>query len=293
MPMTNTFTRNTTLALISGLSSLHASAAELNARDFFSAPSGTTLGALYLPASHANEFHGPADNTGKADLKVNAVAYRQVFFTDICGTLCTPQFIVPFADINARLPGASQHTGGSGFGDPGVGGTLFFINDPASRTFSGFLTLITLPVGAYHSKNPDVSPGTNRWSATFVYNYTQGIGEKWVLEANLEAQLYGKNDDYFSNDLKQDPLYRLQAFASYDFTSSTYGALRLIHADGGELRLNGQRIDDTYKRYTQVGFEFGHWLDKQNQLMFSLSQNVVTDNGYHGTDALLRLVHVF
>jgi hypothetical protein len=27
--------------------------------------------------------------------------------------------------------------------------------------------------------------------------------------------------------------------------------------------------------------------------MFSLSQNVVTDNGYHGTDALLRLVHVF
>ncbi len=32
--MTNTFTRNTALALIGGLSSLHASAADLNARDF-------------------------------------------------------------------------------------------------------------------------------------------------------------------------------------------------------------------------------------------------------------------
>ena len=53
------------------------------------------------------------------------------------------------------------------------------------------------------------------------------------------------------------------------------------------------RIDDTHKRYTQVGFEVGHWLDKQNQVMFGLSQNVATDNGYHGTDALLRLVHVF
>jgi hypothetical protein len=42
-----------------------------------------------------------------------------------------------------------------------------------------------------------------------------------------------------------------------------------------------------------VGFEVGHWLDRQNQLMFSLSQNVATDNGYQGTDALLRLVHVF
>lgn len=293
MPMIHTFTRNTTLALLGGLSSLHAGAADLNARDFFGAPSGTSLGVLYLPASRASDFHGPADSTGKADLKVNAVAYRQVFFTDLCGTLCTPQFIVPFADINARLPGAGQHSAESGFGDPQVGGTVFFINDPASRTYSGLLTLITLPVGEYHGNNPDVSPGANRWGTTFVYNYTQGIGEKWVLEANLEAQLYGKNDDYFGSDLKQDPLYRLQAFASYDFTPSTYGALRLIHADGGELRINDQRIDNTHKRYTQVGFEVGHWLDKQNQLMFGLSQNVATDNGYHGTDALLRLVHVF
>ncbi|CRL97542.1 MULTISPECIES: transporter [Pseudomonas] len=293
MPMIHTFTRTTTLALLGGLSSLHASAADLNARDFFGAPSGTSLGVLYLPASRASDFHGPADSTGKADLKVNAVAYRQVFFTDLCGTLCTPQFIVPFADINARLPGAGQRSAESGFGDPQVGGTVFFINDPASRTYSGLLTLITLPVGEYHGNNPDVSPGANRWGTTFVYNYTQGIGEKWVLEANLEAQLYGKNDDYFGSDLKQDPLYRLQAFASYDFTPSTYGALRLIHADGGELRINDQRIDNTHKRYTQVGFEVGHWLDKQNQLMFGLSQNVATDNGYHGTDALLRLVHVF
>lgn len=281
------------LALASGLSTLHTEAADLNARDFFGAPSGTSLGVLYLPATRAGDFHGPADSTGKAELKVNAVAYRQVFFTDLCGTLCTPQFIVPFADIDARLPGASRHTGESGFGDPQVGGTLFFINDAASRTYSGLLTLVTLPVGEYHGQNPDVSPGANRWGATFVYNYTQGIGENWVLEANLEAQLYGKNDDYFGADLKQDPLYRLQAFASYDFTPATYGALRLIHADGGELRINDQRIDDTHKRYTQVGFEVGHWLDKQNQLMFSLSQNVATDNGYHGTDALLRLVHVF
>ena len=293
MPMTSTFTRNTALALISGLASLQAGAADLNARDFFGAPSGTTLGVLYLPASRANDFHGPADSTGKADLKVNAVAYRQVFFTDICGTLCTPQFIVPFADINARLPGASQHTGESGFGDPQVGGTLFFINDPASRTYSGLLTLITLPLGEYHGENPDVSPGANRWGATFVYNYTQGIGEKWVLEANLEAQLYGKNDDYLGSELKQDPLYRLQAFASYDFTPATYGALRLIQATGGALRIDNRSIDDTRKRYTQVGFEVGHWLDKQNQVMFSLSQNVATANGYAGTDALLRLVHVF
>ncbi len=283
----------TALALAGCLASLSLSAADLNARDFFAAPAGTSLGVLYLPATRAGDFHGPADSSGKADLRINAMAYRQVFFSDLCGTLCTPQVIVPFADISARLPGAERRSGESGFGDPQVGGTLFFINQPETRTYSGLLTLVTLPLGEYHGRNPDVSPGANRWGTTFVYNYTQGLGQKWVLEANLEAQLYGTNNDYFGSDLKQDPLYRLQAFASYDFTPSTYGALRLIHADGGELRINDRRIDDTHKRYTQVGFELGHWLDKQNQLLFSLSQNVATENGFAGTDALLRLVHVF
>ncbi|MGZ0783656.1 transporter [Pseudomonas saponiphila] len=283
----------TALALAGALASLSLNAADLNARDFFAAPAGTSLGVLYLPATRAGDFHGPADSSGKADLRINAMAYRQVFFSDLCVTLCTPQFIVPFADISARLPGAEHRSSESGFGDPQVGGTLFFINQPQTRTYSGLLTLVTLPLGEYHSRNPDVSPGANRWGATFVYNYTQGLGEKWVLEANLEAQLYGSNNDYLGSDLKQDPLYRLQAFASYDFTPSTYGALRLIHADGGELRINDRRIDDTHKRYTQVGFELGHWLDKQNQLLFSLSQNVATENGFAGTDALLRLVHVF
>ena len=108
-----------------------------------------------------------------------------------------------------------------------------------------------------------------------------------------EAQLYGKNDDYYGMDLEQDPLYRLQAFASYDFTPATYGALRLIHADGGELRLGGERLDGTHQGYTQIGFELGHWLDQKNQLLFSLSRNVDTDNCYHGEQALLRLAHVF
>ena len=290
--MTSTRLRNLTV-LCASLFSLDSQAADLNARDFFAAPPGTRLGVLYLPATRASDFHGPADSTGKADLRVNAVAYRQVYFTDACGTLCTPQFILPFADISARLPGANQRSRERGLGDPQVGGTLFFVNDPATRTYSGLLSLITVPIGEYHSQNPDVSPGANRWGATFVYNYTHGIGEKWVLEANLEAQLYGRNDDYFGSELKQAPLYRLQAFASYDFSAATYGALRLIQADGGALRLDNRRLDDTHKRYTQVGFELGHWLDRQNQLMVSLSQSVAASNGYAGTEALLRLVHVF
>lgn len=282
-----------TLLAASSLYSSASQAADLNARDFFSAPDGTQLGVVYLNINRADRFHGVADTTDKAKLDVNALAYRHVWFTELCGTLCTPQMIVPLVDIDARLPGALRSTSEQGVGDPQVGGTLFFINDPERRRYSGLLSLISLPVGEYHARNPDVSAGANRWAGHFNFNNTWGIGQKWVLEANLEAQVYAKNDDYFGSVLKQDPLYRLQAFASYDFTPATYGALRLIHADGGELRLDGRRLDNTHKRYTQLGVELNHWLDKQNSLMFALSHNVETRNDYHGSQALVRLVHVY
>lgn len=269
-----------------------AHAADLNARDFVSAPVGTVLGVGYLPMTRASEFHGPG-SSGKADLAVNAFAWRQLIFTDLCGTLCTPQFIVSYADIDIRTPGSTSRSSERGLGDPQVGGTLFFINDPQRRTYSGLLTMLSVPLGEYHGRNPDASPGANRWALHLNYNYTQGIGDRWMLEANLETQLYGKNDDYFGQDLEQKPLYRLQAFASYDFTPSTYGALRLIHADGGELELNGRTLDDTHQRYSQVGFEVGHWLDRQNQVLLGVTRNVATTNAFEQSNVLLRYVHVF
>ncbi|TFF41691.1 transporter [Pseudomonas sp. RIT623] len=282
-----------TLPLTLALTGTGVDAADLNARDFVSAPLGTHLGVAYLPLTRANDYHGTADSRGNADLAVNAVAWRQLWFSDICGALCTPQFIVSYVDTEARLPGSDRHSRERGIGDPQVGGTLFFINDPQTRTYSGLLALLSVPVGEYHGNNPGVSPGANRWALHLNYNYTQGVGERWLLEANLEAQLYGRNNDYFDSTLKQKPLYRLQAFASYDLTATTYGALRLIHADGGELELGGRRLDDSHQRYTQVGFELGHWLDKRNQVLLGLTRNVATDNAYAQDNLLLRLVHVF
>lgn len=273
--------------------SLPGHAADTNARDFFSAPVGTSLGVLYLPVTWAGSFHSASGKDNHARLNVEALAWRQLWFSDVCGTLCTPQFIIPAAHVKTTLPSSQQSQQDSGIGDPQVGGTLFFINQPDKREYSGLLTLITLPVGSYDARHPDVSAGANRWGATFLYNYTRGVGKNWVLEASLEAQFYGNNDNYLGNSLKQQPLYRLQAFASYDFTPDTYGALRLYHTRGGALRLNGQDLPDTRQNTTQLGIELGHWFNKQDQLMLMLARNVHTTNSFDSSQAMLRLVHVF
>lgn len=283
------------LAMVAGLAlaAPYTQAADLDARDFVSAPVGTSVGVLYLDNEHADTYHGSADTSGEADLNVDSLAYRQLWFSDVCGTLCTPQFILPLVDVEARQPGSNSEQETKGFGDPQVGGTLYVINDPEQRIYSGLLTLISLPLGKYDPDRPGVSPGSNRWAAHLVYNYTRGLGERWLVEANLEAQFYAENDDYLGATLDQDPLYRLQAFASYDVTPRTYGSLRLIHAEGGALQLDGTQIDNTRQRYTQIGLGIGHQFTARDQGLLTVSQNVDTENGYHGYQIGLRLSHVW
>ncbi|MGQ0336027.1 transporter [Halomonas elongata] len=267
-----------------------ASAVNLNARDFVSAPVGTVVSASYLSNQHADEFHGADDD---AYLNVNALAYRQLWFSDICGTLCTPQFVLPYLDVTAQAPGQPHDAGEDGFADPQIGGTLYVINDPETRTYSGLLTLVSLPLGEYDANRPGISAGANRWATHFAYNYTQGIGESWILEGNLEAQFYGSNDDYHGATLDQSPLYRLQAFASYDITPKTYGALRLIHGQGGELEIDGETISDTEQRYTRLGAELAYNVTPRDRILLALSHNIDTENAFHGSQSLLRFSHAW
>lgn len=281
------------LAVLGAVQCGTALGADTNARDFFSAPNGALVGVVYLPMLRADEFDSTAGKTPDADLKVNALVYRHVWFKEVGGTLITPQFVVPLVNIDLRLPGAAVSQNKTGLGDPMVGATLFFVNDPAKREFSGLNVMLGLPVGQYDKQVPDASAGQHRWQSHVMLNYTKGLGSKWVVEGTLEAQVYGRNNDYFGQSLSQKPLYRLQAFTSYDFTPSTYGALRLYHGQGGTLSMNGAELPDTRQRFTQVGLELGSWVDKRNQVLAMVAHDVTAENRFKTNQLLLRLVHAY
>jgi hypothetical protein len=186
---------------------------------------------LYLPATWADSFHSASGNDNHARLNVEALAWRQLWFSDVCGTLCTPQFIIPAAHIKATLPGSQTSQQDSGIGDPQVGGTLFFINQPDKREYSGLLTLITLPVGSYDAQHPDVSAGANRW-------------------VPLSLQLHPwRRQKLGAGSLAGSPVLRQQRQLSRQQPETaalvppaglcllrlhpTYGALRLYHTRGG------------------------------------------------------------
>jgi len=270
-----------------------AQAADFNARDFFSAPAGAHVGVTYLPMTRANEFRSPFGNDHNAKLSVNALVHREVWFREFGGVLTTPQFVVPLLDLNVRGPGAALRTHQTGIGDPQVGGTVYFVNQPESRTFVGWLNLVTLPIGKYDRNDPGSSPSKNRWELHSALNFTRGVGEKWVLESALEVQAYGKNDDYVGMDMKQDPIVRLQSFASYDLSAETTAALRFVYAEGGKMKLNGADLAGTRQRYAQLGFEFAHQVNAKNNLMFSFNRHIEARNTFLQNDLLLRWVYVY
>lgn len=266
-------------------------AADLNARDFYSAPSGTQVGLVYLNDDRSTHFHGKGANNAK--LRASSVAYRHVFFTDICDTLCTPQFILPAVDLKLELPGADKSKRNRGFADLQFGGTLFIINQPEKRLFSGVLTMVTAPTGSYQSHNAATSIGKNRWQVDFVYNITKGITDHLIAETNFEIQLYSKNNDFNGMSYRQRPLFRNQTFISYDFTPQTYGALRFIFAEGGSAKLAGNTLPDSRYRNVQLGLELGHKISPKDTLMLSVSRDVQTRNTFQGSHLLLRLAHVY
>jgi len=270
-----------------------AKAADFNARDFFSAPAGVHVGVTYLPMTRAEEFRAGAGNDHNAKLSVNGLVHREVWFREFGGILMTPQFVVSGLDINVRGPGAPRRTHQTGLGDPMVGGTVYFVNQPESRTFVGWLNLLALPIGKYDRNDPGSSPGKNRWELHSALNFTRGVGEKWVLESALEVQAYGKNDDYVGMDMKQDPMIRLQSFASYDLSAANTAALRFVYAEGGKMKLNGADLAGTRQRYAQLGFEFTHQVNPKNNLMFSFNRHIEARNTFLQNDLLLRWVYVY
>ncbi|WP_262137645.1 transporter [Pseudomonas sp. Marseille-Q5117] len=268
-------------------------AIDLNSRDFIPAPLDTDFAVVYLPTAFSNDFHGPADNLGTAEVRASALVYRQVWTTDICGLKCTPQFIIKYVDIDSKAPGMSRSDQDRGIGDPTVGATLMLLDEPASGTYIGLMGLLTIPIGEYDSRSPSTSPGGNRWASDINLNITKRLGHNWVAEINFDVEGYGKNDDFAGSELKQRPLFRSQNFISYDFSPSTYAALKLEITQGGELEINGRTIADSKQRYTQLGVEAAHWLDKSNQIAIFAGKNISSSNSYDMKSMGLRYVHVF
>ena len=133
-------------------------------RDYIPAPPDTLAVLTYYEHLSADSIYANGTKVANnIDFSGNIGILRVVWFTQIGPFVIDPQFLIPFGGLNLDTntgKGGSLTT--NGFGDPILAATIWFINDPKSRTWLGFTPFFYIPGGAYDN-NGALSMGENRW----------------------------------------------------------------------------------------------------------------------------------
>ncbi len=260
------------------------------ARDYIPMPPGTSLFCAYFNHVSANKLYNDGTKLGDDyNQTVNVGMLRYVYYLNAGkallgdgGLTIDPQFIVPFMDIS--LSGTYESLNNNhefsttGFGDPIVLATFWFVNDPKNKFWIGFTPWLTLPVGQYN-RDRLANPGGNRWVVKPEVGIVKGLGEKAYLDLILGGEFYMDNDKYMGDSkLKQDAALQAEAHLSYDITKQWAIALDYYYAYGGETKIDDVRQNNTQSNHG-LGVTMFFLIGSNNQLLLSYRDDFSVKSG--------------
>jgi hypothetical protein len=201
-------------------------------------------------------------------------------------------FILPMGrisgEVNAGGITASQST--KGFGDPMAEFDINLIGPPAQKDIPaamryepGFsldaLADLALPIGEYDN-DKSLNIGQNRWYGRVGFPMTWQIdawipGQRTTFELLPAAWIFGDNDDFMGQTMETDPMYRLDAHLTRDFTERLWGSLDASWYNGGKATINGVAGDKISS--TQVGLTLGYAMDDNINLTVGYMSTINDD----------------
>jgi len=274
------------------------------ARDYIPMPSGTSLFCFYYNHVSANTLYQDGHKVGNDfNQTANVGLLRYVYYVNAGkallgdgGLTIDPQFIVPVVDINLsgdyEALNNDHDISTTGFGDPIILATFWFVNDPKNKFWVGFTPWVTLPVGQY-DKHRIVNPGGNRWAIKPEIGVVKGLGDRAYLDLILGGEFYTDNDDYLGDStLKQDPTIQAEAHLSYDISKQWAISLDYYYVYGGETK-----VDGTWQNNKQSNHGLGvtlFWLiGSNNQLLVSYRDDFSVRSGAGTNTVGVRWAYFF
>jgi len=228
----------------------------------------------------------------KAEFKTNVAALMYTRAISVGGNLGSVSVIVPGAKVDASLGNLSALQGeSSGLGDITVMGVMSLMGAPAyakeefasyvPETIVDLLLAVTAPTGEY-DKDKIINLGTNRWSvrvgAPIMHFFSTGPGNSTTLEVQPSVTFFTDNDDV---SLEQDPMYRLEAHVTHDFSMMLWGSVDAIYTTGGETTINGIEKDNS-QRSLGLGVSLGAFFSPT--VGMTLSYGEIVSNNEHSQD---------
>ena len=253
----------------------------------------TPVGVHFLLAGYVNSDGGlstPGSSPLKdAELKIHTGVLAYARTLDVWGRSGKFDVILPFSDLSgtAMVSGQQRERDISGFNDPLFRFSVNFFGAPALsvREFAdyrqdvilGASVQLSAPLGQYDGTKL-VNLGNNRW----FFKPDVGISKAWgafTLEFSSGVYIFTRNDNYFGGStLEQDPVYNVQAHATYNLGRGVWAAVSGTYDHGGRTTTNGARNDDLLNN-SRVGATLALPVDRKNSVKLYASGGVHTSAG--------------
>jgi len=247
--------------------------------DYVPAPPGTTVFLVYGQHADAKGLYNNGQEVDpNAELSSDVLLLRYVKYVEIAGMTVDFQVVQPYVALQGK--GSSAPLGKtSGLGDTFFVTTWWVHNNPSKRSYLGVTGYLWIPVVEY-DRSKALNPGDNRFKGTIQLVYVKGLSEKFYLEGSLDAQFFGRNNQYIgSNTLTQKPLYQALGFVRYIPDPKNEINIRLSYATGGRTTVAGLQSNDRQENSAfLVGYR--HNFTPTLQLILQAGRDIDTHSGF-------------
>lgn len=263
--------------------------------DYGALPNDSTVVTGYFYHRNYDSLYSRGNRVLTGELRSDVAALRVVRFFRIAGHSVAPMVVLPYSTTRSdgNMRQMLKETA-SGMGDFRFGGTVWLVNQPATRDFLAATLVFTAPTGDYDSKRA-VNPGDNRWKTALSVGWMHGLGERWTVEVIPELAWYGANDSY-NGTLRQEQAHTrsLTSYLRYrvqpDLAVFVGGQLN----GGGENTVNGIAQNNAVHNSHRESLGVLWAMDKNTQLIARYTRENAVDNGLRLADEyLLRLLMRF
>ncbi len=272
-----------------------ARAQEIEPYEFVPLPAGTNLAIGYYVYGHQTQFNVARGSTIKnSGLEVNVGVARYVHFVEIGGHPAGFQVLQNFGSLSAgHIDGQSL---GSVFGAQQTTLSAFiwpYVNT-ASKTNVNTTVFLYPPLGTYDGRRA-LNIGDNRWKGAIQLGLSQGIGDRFAFDADVDATFYGDNASYVPGfrRLSQDPTYRVQFWGNYRWSPGFTTSLGYEGLFGGDEQVNS-RFNGSKTEVQRIRANAALFLSPRLQTMIEVNHDVHVTGGFRQEiGATLRVVYVF
>ncbi|MGE5894705.1 MAG: transporter [bacterium] len=275
------------IALLFAAAQAHA--AEIEPRAYVNTPVGINFllaGYSYSEGGLSTAASSPLKDANLT-IHTGILAYARAL--DVWGKSGKFDVILPYSYLSgsAMVEGQVQERDVSGLNDPRFRFSVNFYGAPALslKEFAdyqqdlviGASIQVSAPLGRY-DRDRLVNLGNNRWSV----KPDIGVSKAWgafTLELSTGVTFFSKNDDYFGGKtLEEDPVYSVQAHASYSFGGGVWAAVSGTYDYGGRTTVDGVRSDDNQSNFRE-GATLALPVDRNNSIKLFASNGVHTASG--------------